>query len=212
MKLICILIATCIILPFNTDAKNKSFGDVEVIKVTSIYDGGSFRAGLKGLPAIVGEHMAIRINGIDTPELRGKCEVEKQLARKAKQFTVERLRATKSIVLKNIKRGKYFRLIADVYIDGVSQDYKEAIKWYLKAAELGDADAQLNLGLMYNNGQGVIQSNKYAYIWSSIAAANGSEKGSNNRDILAKRLSASTLDEAQREAAELYNKISNRIK
>jgi endonuclease YncB( thermonuclease family) len=30
------------------------------------------------------------------------------------------LRATKSIVLKNIKRGKYFRLIADVYIDGVS--------------------------------------------------------------------------------------------
>ncbi len=120
MKLIFILIAICIILPFNTSAKNKNFGDVEVIKITSIYDGDSFRADLKGLPAIVGEHMAIRINGIDTPELRGKCEVEKLLARKAKQFTVERLRATKSIVLKNIKRGKYFRLIADVYIDGVS--------------------------------------------------------------------------------------------
>ena len=64
--------------------------------------------------------MSIRINGIDTPELRGKCDKEKQLARLAKQFTVERLRAAKSIVLKNIKRGKYFRLIADVYLDGVN--------------------------------------------------------------------------------------------
>ena len=64
--------------------------------------------------------MSIRINGIDTPELRGKCEKEKQLARLAKQFTVERLRAANSVVLKNIKRGKYFRLIADVYVDGVS--------------------------------------------------------------------------------------------
>jgi hypothetical protein len=64
MKLIFILIATCIILPFNTNAKNKNFGDVEVIKVTSIYDGDSFRADLKDLPAIVGEHMAIRINGL----------------------------------------------------------------------------------------------------------------------------------------------------
>ena len=64
--------------------------------------------------------MSIRINGIDTPELRGKCEKEKQLARLAKQFTVERLRAAKRNVLKNIMCGKYFRLIADVYVDGVN--------------------------------------------------------------------------------------------
>jgi endonuclease YncB( thermonuclease family) len=47
----------------------------------------------------------------------GKCDKEKQLARKAKQFPVEHLRTAKSITLKNIKRGKYFRLIADVYFD-----------------------------------------------------------------------------------------------
>ena len=64
--------------------------------------------------------MSIRISGIDTPELRGECDKEKQLARLAKQFTVERLRAARSIVLKNIKRGKYFRLVADVYVDGVN--------------------------------------------------------------------------------------------
>jgi endonuclease YncB( thermonuclease family) len=106
-------------LTFNVNAKDKSYGDVKVLEVISIYDGDTFRANLKGYPDIVGEHISIRINGIDTPELRGKCDKEKLLARKAKQFTVEHLRAAKNITLKNIKRGKYFRLIADVYIDGV---------------------------------------------------------------------------------------------
>ena len=101
-------------------AKEKNYGDVAVLEITSIYDGDTFRANLKGYPAIIGEHMSIRINGIDTPELRGKCDKEKQLARKAKQFTVERLRGATTITLKNIKRGKYFRLIADVYVDGIS--------------------------------------------------------------------------------------------
>ena len=32
---------------------------------------------------------------------------------------------------------------------GVDVNYKKAIKWYEKAAEQGDADAQYNLGLMY---------------------------------------------------------------
>ena len=73
MKLIFILIATCFILPFNTSAKNKNFGDVEVIKVTSIYDGDSFRADLKGLPAIIGEQLikhghAVKYSGKAKPD------------------------------------------------------------------------------------------------------------------------------------------------
>jgi len=39
----------------------------------------------------------------------------------------------------------------------VPQDYKEAVKWYLKAAEQGYALAQFNLGNMYYNGDGVLQ-------------------------------------------------------
>ena len=115
-----LLIFFSVLLSFDTSASSKAYGNAEVLKVTSVFDGDSFRADLKGFPAIIGKNMAIRINGIDTPELRGKCEVEKQLARAAKQFTVERLRAAKNITLKNIKRGKYFRLIADVILDGVS--------------------------------------------------------------------------------------------
>ena len=37
------------------------------------------------------------------------------------------------------------------------QDYAEAVKWYRKAANQGDAAAQLNLGNCYYKGQGVRQ-------------------------------------------------------
>jgi endonuclease YncB( thermonuclease family) len=120
MKFNCLIITILLFTSSHISAKDKSFGNATVLEVTSIYDGDTFRANIEGFPAVIGEHMSIRINGIDTPELRGKCDKEKQLARLAKQFAVERLRAANSVVLKNIKRGKYFRLIADVYVDGVS--------------------------------------------------------------------------------------------
>ena len=66
-------------------------------EVTSIYDGDTFRATVKGWPPLIGERIPIRIAGIDTPELKGKCKREKQLAKKAKQFTVTKLRTAKKI-------------------------------------------------------------------------------------------------------------------
>jgi len=52
--------------------------------------------------------------------MRGKCEAEKILARQAKQYTVALLRSGKVIELKNTQRGKYFRILANVIIDGES--------------------------------------------------------------------------------------------
>lgn len=98
--------------------KDKEYGNAIVDKVTSIYDGDTFRANIVGYPAIVGERIGIRVNGIDTPEMRGKCEKEKVLARKAKQFAVAALRGASTIELRRMKRGKYFRIVADVYVDG----------------------------------------------------------------------------------------------
>lgn len=100
--------------------KDIKYGNAIIEKITSIYDGDTFRANIKDFPKIVGHRISIRIRGIDTPEMRGKCEQEKLLARKAKRLTVSLLRNAELIELKNIKRGKYFRLIADVYIDNIS--------------------------------------------------------------------------------------------
>lgn len=98
----------------------KTYGSVTISEVTSIYDGDTFRANIPDYPPIIGQHMGVRINGVDTPEMRGKCEHEMVLARKAKQYTVTKLRNAKRIELRNMQRGKYFRIVADVYADGQS--------------------------------------------------------------------------------------------
>ena len=46
---------------------------------------------------------------------------------------------------------------------GVSQDHKEAVKWYRKSAEQGDAGAQYALGYLYYNGKGVKENRITAY-------------------------------------------------
>ena len=47
------------------------------------------------------------------------------------------------------------------------------MKWYRKAAEQGDVEAQHNLGLMYYNGEGVAEDNAEAVKWFRKAAEQG---------------------------------------
>jgi TPR repeat protein len=54
-----------------------------------------------------------------------------------------------------------------------AQNYAEALKWYHKAADQGEARAQANLGFMYNKGQGVTQDNIEAIKWYQKAAIQG---------------------------------------
>ena len=44
-------------------------------------------------------------------------------------------------------------------------DYEQAFYWYKKAADQGNADTQFNLGLMYYEGQGVLQDYELAFRW-----------------------------------------------
>jgi len=98
----------------------KNYGNVAVARVVSVYDGDTFRADLEGYPAITGENIPIRIKGIDTPGMRDKRPEIKALARDAREFTKDMLESGNVIILRNIERGKYFRIVADVYVDGVS--------------------------------------------------------------------------------------------
>lgn len=60
------------------------------------------------------------------------------------------------------------------YGRGERQDYAEAVRWYLKAAEHGSTDAEYSLGHMYSCGQGVQRDNEKAIEWFRRAAAHGS--------------------------------------
>lgn len=57
--------------------------------------------------------------------------------------------------------------------DPAQLNYAEAAKWYLKAAEQGNADAQQRLGDMYEEGQGVEQNDEEAWKWHQKASEQG---------------------------------------
>ncbi|MBL7021318.1 MAG: sel1 repeat family protein [Nitrospinaceae bacterium] len=57
------------------------------------------------------------------------------------------------------------------------KNYKEAVRLWLPVAEQGYSPAQSNLGLMYQNGQGVPQDYKEAIKWFKRSAEQGTDSG-----------------------------------
>jgi TPR repeat protein len=53
----------------------------------------------------------------------------------------------------------------------------EAVIWYQKAAEKGNAEGQYGLGTMYSKGEGVKQDNKQAFQWIAKSAEQQYSKG-----------------------------------
>ena len=73
---------------------------------------------LSGLHPIISEKISIRVNGIDTPEIKGKCEKEKYDAQQARDMVTDILKDSEQITLMNMEKGKYFEVAADVIVDG----------------------------------------------------------------------------------------------
>ena len=80
------------------------------------------------------------------------------------------------------------------------------MKWYRLAAEQGNADAQTALGLMYDNGTGVIQDNAYAHMWFNINVSSGNKDAVKNRDLLAKQMTPADISAAQKLVRECVRK------
>ena len=101
-----------------TPAHAKSFGNYVGAVYIRNYDGDTITFNLPGLHPIIGENISIRVNGIDTPEIKGRCEKEKYDAKQAKDMVADIIKDAEQITLKNMERGKYFRIAADVIVDG----------------------------------------------------------------------------------------------
>ena len=80
--------------------------------VNSVYDGDTIKVSAAIWPGISWTG-SVRILGIDTPELRGKCPEEKAKAIAAREF-VKRIVGDR-VTLHNVKLGKFAgRVLADV--------------------------------------------------------------------------------------------------
>ena len=86
------------------------------------YDGDTIYVAIPGLPEEIA-NMSVRVRGVDTPEMRGKCESEKQLAQMARDYARQRLKSATSVQFCEPEWGRYGgRVVASVRIDGSPLD------------------------------------------------------------------------------------------
>jgi TPR repeat protein len=87
-----------------------------------------------------------------------------------------------------------------------SENYTEAVKWYRKAAEQGNANAQYNLGMMYDNGSGVEKNKVEAVKWYRKAAEQGYANAQYNLGVMYE--CGSGVEENEIEALKWYRKAA----
>lgn len=100
------------------------YGSVTVDEVTSVLDGDTIRVTVNEWPPVIGHRIPVRIADINAPERRSRCDTEAEKAREralaadARIYLVERLRSAETIELRRIERGSFYRIIAEVWVDG----------------------------------------------------------------------------------------------
>lgn len=96
--------------------------------------------------------------------------------------------------------------------EGMPQDHQQALRWYQEAAKFGFENAQYRIALMYHEGLGVPKDVAEAYKWAFISAAQGGQpEPARLRDRLAKQLSPSQIQQAQREGNRFIAETAQRM-
>jgi len=90
---------------------------LEVLKVTKVHDGDTFKVNLNCDLDLFCKDIPIRPTGYDAVELTSAENKADAIA--AREQLRDLLINAQRIELRNVKRGKYFRLVADVYIDNI---------------------------------------------------------------------------------------------
>ena len=113
--LLAVLMLKDVLSNYSNAASRTSFKDVQYVKN---YDGDTITVNLPGVNDFFGQGIAVRVLGVDTPEIQGACESEKVLAIKARDYVHKRLSRARRIDLVDISKGKYFRIVARVMVFG----------------------------------------------------------------------------------------------
>ena len=93
----------------------------------------------------------------------------------------------------------------------LAENYTEAVKWYRKAAEQGDPDAQFDLGVCYCSGEGVMKDYVEAYAYFNLAGTT-LKKARKSCDIVESRMTDSQIEAGQKRSKELLALIEAKKK
>lgn len=84
------------------------------------YDGDTINVRVPDVHPLIGEKISVRVAGVDTPELVSDDPCERVVARVSRNFVRSMLSSASRIDLNDLRRDKYFRILADVTADGES--------------------------------------------------------------------------------------------
>lgn len=84
------------------------------------YDGDTVTINIPSVHPLLGSEIGLRIEGIDTPEIRGSNQCEKDKAKEAKAFVENMIKKGSKLMVRDAKRGKYFRIVGELVVDGKS--------------------------------------------------------------------------------------------
>ena len=126
-----IKMSCCLPYFFNSNARAVSYLDninyentvpfippVERGKVIKVYDGDTITVASKILKGKDVYRFSVRLNGIDSPEIKGKSEAEKVSAIVSRD-KLSNLILNKVVRLEDVKTEKYGRILAEVYLDNL---------------------------------------------------------------------------------------------
>lgn len=102
----------------NIDACSHTKTSFNCVKVVEVYDGDTIFIDLPDQHPLFGKRIGVRINGIDTPEMRTKNICEKKKAQKAKEILQGLLERATRVDVVDVQKDKYFRILGNVLVDG----------------------------------------------------------------------------------------------
>jgi len=94
--------------------------EFKCVNVLRVVDGDTVILNIPNTHPILGKKIGLRISHIDTPEMRGKTQCEKDKARMAKALVEVAVKRGKRFNVTELQRGKFFRVVGTLLIDGVS--------------------------------------------------------------------------------------------
>ena len=102
-----------------------------------VHDGDTIKVNISGFPSLIGEGILVRLLRMDAPEITSHHPLIKPLAKRITEYVTMRCKNAKTIWLQNMQRDKYFRILAEVWVDGYN---------------ISDRLIELGFGLPYNGG------------------------------------------------------------
>jgi len=89
-----------------------------VVQVVRVIDGDTLDVTVNLWPGL-SQSVSVRLSGVDTPEMKGPTQCERDLAAKARNFVVDTISNTKTVEIEGVKLDKYAgRVDALVSVDG----------------------------------------------------------------------------------------------